>query len=368
VFTNIRIGGIKMKTNVYVLYGGKSAEHEVSLKTATAILNALDKEKYNVYPVFITKEGIWCSLGLLTHKINNVEELQATSNEPISNSIGRFLTEVLKEGENNIVFPALHGTFGEDGTIQGLLELLDIPYVGNEVLSSAVGMDKVIMKDVFVRHNLPVTNYTSMKLHVWKEDKEKAYREIEEKLAYPYYVKPANLGSSVGVSRAENREELEKAVIEAFKYDTKIIIEEELIAREMQVSVIGNDYPKASVPGEFIMERPFFDYNAKYIDGKIIPVIPARLEPDVSQKVRELAVKAFKAINCYGLARVDIFVTDDNEIYINEINTMPGFTALSMSPALWKATDGTSYSELIEKLLEFGFERYRQKKAILRTR
>lgn len=357
-----------MKGNVYVLFGGKSAEHEVSLKSASAILNALDKEKYDVYPVFITKEGVWCSLGLLKHEIKSVEELQVESNETISNSLGRFLTEVMKEGENSIVFPVIHGTNGEDGTIQGLLELLDVAYVGNEVLSSAVGMDKVIMKDVFVKHNLPVTKYTSMKLHIWKEDKEKAYKEVEEKLTYPYYVKPANLGSSVGISRAENREELEKAVAEAFKYDTKIIIEEEVIAREMQVSVVGNDYPKASVPGEFIMERPFFDYNAKYIDGKIIPVIPARLEPDVSQKVRDLAVKAFKVLNCYGLARVDIFVTDDNEIFVNEINTMPGFTALSMSPALWKATDGTTYSELIERLIELGFERYRQKKAILTTR
>lgn len=357
-----------MKKNVYVLFGGKSAEHEVSLKTASAILNALDKEKYNVYPVFITKEGVWCSLGLLKEEVKSVEEIQVESKDSIANSIGKFLTEVLEEGENSIVFPALHGTNGEDGTIQGLLELLDIAYVGNEVLSSAVGMDKVVMKDLFVKHNLPVTKYTSMLLHIWKEDKEKAYREVEEKLTYPYYIKPANLGSSVGISRAENRDELEEAVIEAFKYDTKIIIEEEVVAREMQVSVVGNNYPKASVPGEFIMEKPFFDYNAKYIDGKIIPVIPARLEPDVSQRVRNLAEEAFKVINCYGLARVDIFVTDDNEIFVNEINTMPGFTALSMSPALWKATDGTTYSELIEKLIELGFERYKQKKQIRRTR
>lgn len=357
-----------MKRNVYVLCGGKSAEHEVSLKSASAILNALDKEKYDVYPIFITKEGVWCSLGLLKDEIKNPEDLQVESNESIAVSIGKFLTEVLKEGENSIIFPAIHGTYGEDGTVQGFLELLDIPYVGNEVLSSAAGMDKVIMKDIFVKHKLPVVKYTSLRLHQWKEDKEKACKEIEEKLSYPYYVKPANLGSSVGVSRAENRDQLVDAIIEAFQYDTKIIIEEEVIAREMQISVIGNDYPKASVPGEFIMERPFFDYNAKYIDGKIIPVIPARLEPEVSEKVRDLAVKAFKVLNCYGLARVDIFVTDDNEIFINEINTMPGFTALSMSPALWKATDGTTYSELIEKLIEFGFERYRQKKAIKRTR
>lgn len=357
-----------MKINVYVLFGGKSAEHEVSLKSASAVLNALDKEKYNVYPIFITKNGSWCNLGLLESEIKSVEEIIRKSNLSPAASIGTFLLEVFKDKEKNIVFPALHGTYGEDGTIQGLLEIIDVPYVGNEVLSSAVGMDKVIMKDIFTKHNLPVTKYTSIKLHQWKEDEEKALNEIEEKISYPYYVKPANLGSSVGINRAANRQELKKAIIDAFKYDTKIIIEEELIAREMQISVIGNDHPKASVPGEFIMERPFFDYNAKYIDGKIIPVIPARLKPEVSKKVRDLAVEAFKAIYCHGLARVDIFVTDNDEIFINEINTMPGFTALSMSPALWKATDGTTYSELIEKLLELGFERYQQKKSLLRTR
>ena len=357
-----------MKTNVYVLYGGESAEHEVSLKSASAILNALDKEKYNVYPIFITKKGVWCNLGLLDREIKSVDELQVESNEPISTSIGRFLTEVLNEEERNIVFPALHGTFGEDGTIQGLLESINIPYVGNEVLSSALGMDKIAMKDVFVKHNLPVTKYAQVKIHEWKLDEDKVLKEVEERLKYPYYVKPANLGSSVGINRAENCEELRKAIIEAFKYDTKIVIEEEIVGREMQISVVGNDDPKASVAGEFIMEKPFFDYNAKYIDGKIIPVIPARLKPEVSDMVRKLAVDAFKALDCHGLARVDIFVTDDDRIFINEINTMPGFTPVSMTPVLWKATDGTTYSELIEKLLELGFERYEQKKNLLRTR
>ncbi|NLW40571.1 MAG: D-alanine--D-alanine ligase [Tissierellia bacterium] len=357
-----------MKTNVYVLCGGKSAEHEVSLKSASAILNALDREKFNVYPVYITKEGIWCSLGLLEKEIKDGEELKVESSQKVASSIGKFLTETLREGERNVIFPALHGTNGEDGTVQGLLELIDIPYVGNGVLSSAAGMDKVIMKDIFEKHNLPQTKYLPVKLHRWKENREETIKEIEEKLKYPYYVKPANLGSSVGINRVENREELNKAIEEAFLYDTKIVIEEELVAREMQISVIGNDYPKASLPGEFIMERPFFDYNAKYIDGKIIPVVPARLKPEVTERVRELAVKSFKALDCHGLARVDIFVTDEDELFVNEVNTMPGFTALSMTPVLWKATDGTSYSELIEKLIELAFERYEQKKSLLWTR
>ena len=357
-----------MKTNVYVLYGGKSVEHEVSLKSATAILNALNKDKYNVYPIFITKEGIWCSLGLLEKEIKNVEELQTTPLDTISNSIGKFLTKDFKEGEKNIIFPALHGTNGEDGTIQGLLELLNVPYVGNEVLSSSVAMDKVIMNELFTKHNIPQTKYTSLKIHTWEEDKEKAYEQVEKEINYPYYVKPANSGSSVGINRVENREELKAAFEEAFLYDTKIVIEEEVVGREMQISVVGNEHPKVSVPGEFIMERPFFDYNAKYIDNKLIPVVPARLEPEVSTKVREIAVEVFKALNCYGLARVDIFVTDDNEIYVNEVNTMPGFTAVSFTPVLWKATDGTTYPELIEWLIALAFERYEEKKSIVSTR
>ncbi len=357
-----------MKTNIYVLYGGKSVEHEVSLKSASAIMNALNKDIYNVYPVFITKEGVWCNLGLLEKEIKNIEELQTTSSNTIANSIGEFLTNNFKDGEKNIVFPALHGTNGEDGTIQGLLELLNIPYVGNGVLSSSIGMDKEITNDLFAKHGIPQAKYTSIKSHIWREDKEKAYEKVEKEIGYPCYVKPANSGSSVGISKAENRKELEKSFKEAFTYDCKIVIEEEIVGREMQTSVVGNDDPKASVPGEFIMERPFFDYNAKYIDGKIIPVIPARLEPEVMDKVRETAVKAFKVLNCCGLARVDIFVTDDNEIYVNEVNTMPGFTSVSMTPVLWGATDGTTYAELIEKLIQLSLQRYEQKKSLVMTR
>ena len=350
-----------MKTNVYVLYGGKSAEHEVSLKSASAILNALDKDKYNVYPVYITKKGVWNCLGLLKEEIKSIDQLQVESNESISTSLGKFLTEILDDSQRNVVFPAIHGTFGEDGTVQGLLEIINIPYVGNEVLSSAVGMDKVIMKDIFVKHNLPVTNYTSLRLHQWKENKENELDEVEKSLSYPLFVKPANLGSSVAVNRVENREQLKQAIEEAFDYDVKIILEEEVVGREMQVSVIGNDDPKASIPGEFIIHRPFFDYEAKYNDKSTTPVIPARLTAEVTEKVRELAVKAFKVLNCYGLARVDIFVTDDNEVLLNEINTMPGFTKISMYPKLWEAS-GLNYSELLDELINLGFENFEQKK------
>lgn len=357
-----------MKTNIYVLYGGKSVEHEVSLTSAFAVINSLDKDKYNVYPIYITNDGVWSPLGLINHSLKDSEELRKPTSNTVSNSIGDFLLNQLKDNEKSIVFPVLHGTNGEDGTIQGLLELLNIPYVGNEVLSSAAGMDKVIMRDLFAKHNIPQTKYTSIKLHIWEENKEKACDKIEEALNYPHYVKPANLGSSVGINRVENRKELIKAIEEAFLYDCKVIIEEEVIGREMQISVVGNNDPKVSVPGEFILEDPFFDYDAKYIDGKLIPVIPAKLEPDVSDKVRKFAVKAFKVLDCHGLARVDIFVTDDNEILVNEVNTMPGFTSVSMTPVLWGATDGTTYAQLVEKLIQLGFKRHKEKSNLLNTR
>ncbi len=357
-----------MKTNIYVLCGGKSVEHDISLRSASAIINAIDREKYNVYPIYITNEGSWCNLGLLEEKINNPDELRRTNSSTVALSIGEFLTKALKENEKNLVIPALHGPNGEDGTIQGFLELLDIPYVGNEVLSSAVAMDKAVAKDLFSKYNIPQVKYLSFMLYNWKENEEDSYNLVEKEIGYPCYVKPSNGGSSVGISRAANREELKASFKEAFRYDCKIIIEEEIVAREMQISVVGNNNPKASVPGEFIMERPFFDYNAKYIDGKLIPVIPARLEREVTDKVRETAVKAFKILNCHGLARVDIFVTDENEIFVNEVNTMPGFTAVSMTPVLWGATDGTTYAELIERLINLALERYNEKKAIVNTR
>ncbi|NMB07252.1 MAG: D-alanine--D-alanine ligase [Tissierellia bacterium] len=353
-----------MKTDVYVLCGGKSVEHEVSLKSATAIINALDRKKFNVYPIYITKDGAWCNLGKWDNKIENPEDLQRETDKSVANSIGEFFAKDFKGGENLVFIPALHGPNGEDGTIQGLLELLDVPYVGNKVLSSAVAMDKVVARDLFQQHNLPQAKYLAFKSHQWKENKENAYDKVEKHLGFPCYVKPANSGSSVGISIARNRKELEESFKMAFQYDLKIIVEEEVIAREMQTSVIGNNNPKASISGEFIMERPFFDYNAKYIDGTIVPVVPARLEPEVATKVRELAVEAFKVLNCNGLARVDIFVTDNNEVLINEVNTMPGFTLFSMTPVLWEATNGTTYSELIEWLIELAFERYEEEKSI----
>ena len=355
-----------MKKNIYVLCGGKSVEHEVSLKSSSAIINSIDRKKYNVYPIYITYDGVWCNLGLWEDKIENPEELKKPCEGTIYRSIGNFLTEELKE--NSIVFPALHGPNGEDGTIQGMLEILNIPYVGNEVLSSALAMDKSITKDILAKHNIPQVKHLSFTQYEWELNREDVLKKTDTNLYYPMYIKPARGGSSVGISRAENIDDLEKAIVEAFLYDRKIVIEEEALAREMQISVVGNDNPKASLPGEFIMDRPFFDYNAKYIDNKVIPVIPAKLTDEVTELVREIAVKTFKVLDCNGLARVDIFVTDENEIFVNEINTMPGFTPLSMTPVLWGATDGTTYSGLVEILIELGFDRYRQKSKIINRR
>ena len=286
-----------MKTNIFVLCGGKSVEHEVSLTSASAIINAIDRDKYNVYPVFITKDGVWCSHGILEKEIESPQDLILETDSTVAESLVDFLTNYLKKDERNVVFPALHGPNGEDGTVQGLLEILDIPYIGNEVLSSAVGMDKVMMKDIFARYDIPQAKYTYLWLHNWKDDRDKFIGEIERSIGYPCFVKPSKGGSSVGINRAENRDELIKALDIAFMYDVKAVVEEEIIGREMQISVVGNNYPQASVAGEFIMERRFFDYNAKYIDGKLIPVIPARLTEDLSNEMRETAVRVFKLLN-----------------------------------------------------------------------
>jgi len=267
----------------------------------------------------------------------------------------------------DIIFPVLHGTFGEDGTIQGLLELADIPYVGAGVLGSAAGMDKDIMKSLFRAIGLPIVKHVTALRTEWETNPKKVQRLVESKLKYPVFVKPANLGSSVGISKARQRQELGPAIQEAAKFDRKIVIEQGVggrkqKAREIECSVLGNDQPKASVPGEIVPGKEFYDYTAKYLDEGSQLIIPAKLTKAETRKVQELAVKAFQAVDCSGLARVDFLMDPKNgKIYVNEINTMPGFTAISMYPKLWAAS-GLSYPDLIERLIEFGLERHREKK------
>src|SRR5690348_13398764 len=390
------------KIRVGILFGGRSGEHEVSLLSAASVLEAIDKQQYEVVPIGITKEGRWVTAGraeqLLrsNHSSKGHEERHLRAGDPdytpgaavlakgesvvvppvpVQSSTGamtsfepdgamarRWTDNVIKV---DVVFPVLHGTFGEDGTIQGLLELADIAYVGAGVLGSAAGMDKDIMKSLFIAAGIPIVKHVTILRSAWEKDPKKVERLVG-KLKYPVFVKPANLGSSVGISKAHNRKELGPAIEEAAKFDRKIVIEEGVggktdKAREIECSVLGNDDPIASVPGEIVPVKEFYDYNAKYLDEGSELIIPAKLTKAQARKVQELAVQAFKAVDCSGLARVDFLMdAKTQKIYLNEINTMPGFTAISMYPKLWAAS-GLAYSDLIDRLIQLGLERHREK-------
>jgi len=354
-----------MKKRIGLLYGGKSAEHEVSLSTARAVTGALNFEEYEVYPIFITLEGEWRRGERLKKPASTIEELQFGDIVTIlENNITDFLID--KDGKSvqfDAIFPLLHGTNGEDGTVQGLLEVLNLPYVGNGVLASATGMDKVVMKQLFEIAGLPQVPYTYFIRSEWANEQEAILARCEEKLDWPMFVKPANLGSSVGISKATNRDELVKAIEIALQYDRKIVIEQGIIAREIELAVLGNDFPEVSVPGEIKPVTDFYDYDSKYKDGSTVLIIPAELTKDTVSNLQELAKRAFKAIDGSGLVRADFFVTADNSIYINEVNTMPGFTPVSMYPLLWQHTN-VSYPELIDRLITLAIERFEEKQQL----
>jgi D-alanine-D-alanine ligase len=355
-----------MKTKVVVLYGGQSAEHEVSLQSALAVINGLNKDRYVVYPVYISKRGIWTVSAPVTEELADVRQLQAESgrrDRSVANSLAHVLGQ-LEEHRQTVFFPVLHGPYGEDGTVQGLLELLQVPYVGNGVLASALSIDKAMTKEVLSRAYIPQAEHLTFTEEAWLADESAGLRQVKEQIDVPCYVKPARLGSSVGISRCGTVTELREAIANAFRYDHKIVIEKEIIGREMQVAVLGNTEPRASVVGEYIKERPFMDYKAKYVDGKLVPVIPAKLEDDIQQIMREMAVRAFKALEATGLLRVDFFVTARNEVFLNEVNTLPGFTKYSMFPALWQKTDGTTYPKLLDRLIALALERHKRKQNI----
>ncbi|MFD1426406.1 D-alanine-D-alanine ligase [Kroppenstedtia sanguinis] len=360
------------KIRVAVLFGGKSGEHAVSLQSAASVIQAMDPEQMDVLPVWISSEGNWqpgaYALPALEGKMEPklLEELgQRTKTKeqfPVTTSL-----PALKWEEIDVVFPVLHGTFGEDGTIQGMLELADIPYVGAGVLASAVGMDKVLMKKIFAQEGLPQGAFTFCLRRSMEQGMEAVIAKIEAEFPYPCFVKPANLGSSVGISKAKNREELKAALQLAARYDRKVIVEEFVDAREVEVAVLGNDEPVASVPGEIVSSNDFYDYRAKYIDGRSEMRIPAELPEPVQEKIRQLALKAYQSIDCSGLARVDFFIRNsDSKVLINEINTMPGFTPFSMYANLWKHS-GISYKELISKLIDLALERHGEKKKSITT-
>ncbi|MFG3613751.1 D-alanine--D-alanine ligase [Rummeliibacillus stabekisii] len=352
-----------MKRKLGLLYGGKSAEHDVSLSTAKAVIQALNFDQYDVFPIYITREGEWRKGAQLTMPVENTDDLvfKMDGNEEKPNDISSFL--VSDEKPFDVIFPLLHGTNGEDGTVQGLLEVLNLPYVGNGVLASAAGMDKVVMKQLFEVAGLQQVPYVYFIRKEWQKKQEELLKEMEDKLSWPMFVKPANLGSSVGISKATNHEELIKAVDLALKYDRKIVVETGITAREVEMAVLGNDEPKVSVPGEIKPVTDFYDYDSKYNDNQTDLLIPAPVSDSVIANMSDMAKRAFKIIDCSGLVRADFFVTAEDEIYINEINTMPGFTPVSMYPILWQNTN-LSYSDLIEELISLAIERHEEKQQL----
>jgi D-alanine-D-alanine ligase len=356
------------KIRVGVIFGGRSGEHEVSLRSAESVINAMDKSKYEIVPIGITHEGKWLvaadAKALLPQAVMGANEKQQVA--IIGDPTKKGLMNLDREGpaaklkQLDVIFPVLHGTYGEDGTIQGLFDMASIPYVGCGVLASSTGMDKVVMKQLFQQAGLTVCKYEWFLRSAWEEHPDKIINTIARKIGFPCFVKPANLGSSVGVSKADNKKELREAIKDAVRYDRRIIVEEAVNGREIEVSVLGNDHPIASLPGEIIVGQghEFYDYNDKYIDGKSRTEIPAKLSKQIIKKIQEDALRAFRALDGSGLARADFFVEQQtNRVIINEVNTLPGFTSISMYPKMWEAS-GIPYSELIDRLIALGIERH----------
>ncbi|WP_017154236.1 D-alanine--D-alanine ligase [Bacillus bingmayongensis] len=358
------------KIKLGLLYGGKSAEHQVSLQTALAAIKALNQEKFEIHPIYITEQGQWMRGERIEGEVTSVQALQMNGEEnaisPVSLSTEIIPSSSKQEEAIDVIFPLLHGPNGEDGTVQGLLELMNIPYVGNGVLASAAGMDKVVMKNIFAEAGLKQAKYASCIRSVWEKNPQAAYEKVEEVLGYPCFVKPANLGSSVGINKCKDREELEKAFEEAFQFDRKIIVEENIVGREVEVGVLGNDEPKYSVVGEIVPKKEFYDYKSKYIDGDTALIIPAEITEEESATIQRDAIRAFQSLDGAGLTRADFFLTKGGEVYINEVNTMPGFTPFSMFPLLWQHT-GLPYPELIEELIQLAIERHEEKQKIKYT-
>ncbi|MBB5340960.1 D-alanine--D-alanine ligase [Tunturiibacter gelidoferens] len=382
------------KLRIGILFGGRSGEHEVSLLSAASILNSIDQTKYEVIPVGITKQGQWLTSTDAQHLLaGNTKpapiQKKRTATKSVALRTSTSSHEALAQQNGSlaqsldVIFPVLHGTFGEDGTIQGLFELADIAYVGSGVLGSATGMDKSVMKQLFAAAGLPQTPHVNLLRSEWNADAKRCIKRIEKKLSYPVFVKPANLGSSVGISKVHDRSELAPAMDLAASFDRKLIIEQGVGGpgakpRELEVAVLGNDSPEASVVGEIVPGAEFYDYNAKYHSDASIPIIPAKLSKSESKQIREMAIAAFRACDCAGLARVDFLMepavvnkkgkeSKAAHIYLNEINTMPGFTSISMYPKLWEAS-GLPYRQLIDRLIALAAERHQEKQQTTFTR
>ena len=367
-----------MKTRVGVIFGGRSGEHEISIRSARTVIEQIDKEKYEVVPIAIDKHGHWLNSRDSRHMLpESTAGVLQNGTEPAGGAIAligdtkyKGLTSINSEdGESptrlDVVFPVLHGTYGEDGTIQGLLEMADLPYVGCGVLGSACGMDKTVMKSLFQAAGLPMCKYVWFLRSEWDKSPDQVLRRIEDAIGYPAFVKPANLGSSVGISLATDEESLSSGIELAAEYDRKIIVEECLDMREIECAVMGNDEPEASLPGEYIIRdqsKAFLDYTEKYSGtGNNEFVVPAPVSDELAAKIREMAIRAFKAVDGSGLARVDFFLRKDlGTLLVNEINTMPGLTDASGFPKMWAGT-GLDFPRVIDKLIELAFERHAEK-------
>src|SRR5919108_2698682 len=356
---------MKKKLRVALLFGGKSAEHEISVISARNIYAAMDKKKYHVIAIGIDKQGRWFvdeDAQLLNSSDEGKVEFRGTK-QMTTVIPGESRTPLVRRssgaafGQVDVVFPVLHGPFGEDGTIQGLLKLANLPFVGAGVLGSALGMDKDVMKRLLRDARVPIAKFVAFER---ADSKTIRFATIKAALGLPLFVKPANLGSSVGISKVANRNQFRRAIIDAFRYDNKIVIEEAIHGREFECSVLGNQHPIASLPGEIIVQRDFYSYDAKYLDEQGARFeIPARLPKATVEKIRALALRSYRVLCCEGMARVDFFLRDNGEVLVNEINTIPGFTQISMYPKMWQAS-GISYSRLIDRLIKLALERSRR--------
>jgi D-alanine-D-alanine ligase len=354
----------KKRIRVGILFGGRSGEHEVSLVSAASVMKALDPEKYEVVPIGITKEGRWlagtAAQKMLPEILRSGERVMPSADPTVAalvalNATGSHSVQL------DVVFPVLHGTYGEDGTVQGLLDLAGVPYVGSGVLGSAVGMDKDMQKRLFLQAKLPVGDFVAVLRADWEKSRGKVLRALRKKFRFPVFVKPATLGSSVGMTKAHDPKELAEAMDLAAEFAQKILVERAIRGREIEVAVLGNEDPRASVPGEIVPHREFYDYAAKYLEEGTRLLIPAKLTRVQVKRFQEYAVRAFRALECLGMARVDFFLEQrTGRILVNEVNTIPGFTSISMYPKMWEAS-GVSYRELLDRLIELALAQHREK-------
>jgi len=355
------------RRKVYIIFGGRSGEHEVSVRSARSVVAAIDTGLYEPIALGIAKDGTWLKGAEAQRILTSQTKIDTGENieKLVPAGISRELATALDSDMPTVVFPVLHGPYGEDGTIQGMLEMMNVPYVGSGVLASAIGMDKVLQKQVFLQQELPVVPFVWFLKKEWHTDKKVIVKKITSMGPYPFFVKPANLGSSVGISKAHNEKELYKAIDFAGTYDRKIVVEVGMNIREIEVSVLGNDDPATSVCGEIIPANEFYDYDAKYSDEDTRLMIPADIPQDVQEHIQSIAKQAFRALDCSGFARVDFFLEKETgKIWLNEINTIPGFTSVSMYPKLWEAS-GVSYAELIDRLIQLGVERWKEKQQLI---